>query len=57
MRKLLFTVLVDREGKVVQRWIGFAGEEQIRSIRSVINAELERGSGMTMMMDHDGMGA
>ncbi len=48
---LPFTVLVDREGKVVQRWIGFAGEGQIQSIRSVTIAELERGVAMEMM-DH-----
>ena len=48
---LPFTVLVDREGKVVQRWIGFAGEDQIQSIRAVAMAELERGVAM-QMMDH-----
>ena len=41
---LPFTVLLDREGRVVQRWIGFAGEEQIAGIRAVIEAELARNS-------------
>lgn len=40
---LPFTVLLDRDGKVVQRWIGFAGEDQLHSIRAVVAAELDRG--------------
>lgn len=39
---LPFTVLLDREGKVVQRWLGFTGPEQIQAERSLIQAELER---------------
>jgi thiol-disulfide isomerase/thioredoxin len=39
---LPFTVLLDREGRVVQRWTGFAGEEQIAGIRAVVQAELSR---------------
>lgn len=39
---LPFTVLLDREGRVVQRWIGFAGEEQLAAIRAVVEAELGR---------------
>ncbi|MFQ5550161.1 MAG: redoxin domain-containing protein [Gemmatimonadales bacterium] len=50
---LPFTLLIDREGNVVQRWIGFAGEDQIRSIRSVATAELERGVSLPAM-DHNG---
>jgi thiol-disulfide isomerase/thioredoxin len=42
---LPFTILVDRDGGVVQRWIGFAGEEQLAGIRAVIRAELARGAG------------
>jgi thiol-disulfide isomerase/thioredoxin len=42
---LPFTVLLDREGRVVQRWIGFAGEQQIQSIRAVVTAELNREMG------------
>jgi thiol-disulfide isomerase/thioredoxin len=40
---LPFTVVVDREGRVVQRWTGFAGPEQLAGLRAVIRAELARG--------------
>ena len=39
---LPFTVLVDAEGRVVQRWSGFAGDGQIAAIRGVIRTELDR---------------
>lgn len=39
---LPFTVLLDRQGRVVQRWLGFAGPRQIRAERALIRAELER---------------
>ncbi len=39
---LPFTVLLDREGQVVQRWLGFAGPEQIQAEKAVITAELAR---------------
>jgi thiol-disulfide isomerase/thioredoxin len=39
---LPFTVLLDREGKIVYRWTGFAGDEQVEGIRAVIRAELDR---------------
>lgn len=39
---LPFTVLLDRDGHVVQRWIGFAGGEQIQAIRTLTRAELDR---------------
>ena len=57
---LPFTVLIDREGRTVQRWIGFAGEEQIAGIRAVIQAELLRGhagsevAGREGHQEHDG---
>jgi thiol-disulfide isomerase/thioredoxin len=41
---LPFTVAIDRQGRVLQRWIGFMGEEQIEGIRAVIQAELLRGA-------------
>lgn len=47
---LPFTVLVDRQGNVVQRWIGYAGDNQIDALRSVILAELERGRVMDPSM-------
>lgn len=40
---LPYTVLLDREGRVVQRWLGFAGKEQVQAERTLIRAELERG--------------
>lgn len=36
------TVLIDRDGREVRRWIGFAGREQIGSIRALVRAELDR---------------
>ena len=51
---LPLTVLVDREGRTVQRWIGFAGEEQIAGIRAVIKAELLRGPGGSEVAGHEG---
>jgi thiol-disulfide isomerase/thioredoxin len=39
---LPFTVLLDRQGRVVQRWLGFAGPRQIQAERASIRAELER---------------
>ena len=47
---LPFTVLLDRDGRVVERWIGFAGEAQMQAIRSVITAELDREG--TIVVDH-----
>ncbi len=39
---LPYTVLLDREGKVVQRWLGFSGKDQIQAERGLIKAEVER---------------
>ncbi len=39
---LPFTVLLDRDARVVQRWVGFAGPEQIQAIRALTRAELDR---------------
>ena len=44
-RGLPFTLLVDREGRIVQRWIGYQGPEQMDAIRTVIHAELGRDDG------------
>lgn len=40
---LPFTILVDRQGRMVDRWIGFAGEQQVSAIRAAVRAELDRG--------------
>jgi thiol-disulfide isomerase/thioredoxin len=39
---LPFTVLVDGDGRVVQRWSGYGGAAQMAAIRSLIQAELSR---------------
>lgn len=36
------TILVDREGREVHRWIGYSGPAQIASIRTLVLAELAR---------------
>lgn len=36
------TVLIDRQGREVRRWIGFVGAGQIASIRALVRAELDR---------------
>jgi len=41
---LPYTVLLDRDGKVVQRWLGFKGSEQIQAERALIRAEVRRES-------------
>jgi thiol-disulfide isomerase/thioredoxin len=44
---LPLTLLLDREGRIVRRWIGFAGEEQVAEIRAIVEAELARGGEMS----------
>lgn len=51
---LPFTVLLDRDGRVVQRWLGFAGAEQVATIRTLIRAELERGPAAPGDHNHTG---
>ncbi|MFQ5704386.1 MAG: redoxin family protein [Gemmatimonadales bacterium] len=36
------TILVDREGREIERWVGYAGEEQLQTIRALAEAELAR---------------
>jgi len=54
-RGLPLTLLVDREGQIVQQWIGFAGHDQIAAIRTVIDAELARGDNGSAGSGHAGM--
>lgn len=54
------TILVDRDGREVHRWIGYAGPEQAAAIRALVRAELDRtpsGGAMPGMpgMHHNGM--
>ena len=53
---LPFTALVDRQGRVVQRWLGFAGEAQLNAIRALIRAELARGGRPGAHSGHHGHG-
>ena len=39
---LPYTILVDAEGRVVRKWIGYAGPSQISQIRAAISGELRR---------------
>jgi thiol-disulfide isomerase/thioredoxin len=43
---LPYTVLLDRQGGVIQRWIGFAGAAQIDEIERLARRELARGSSL-----------
>ncbi len=54
-RGLPLTLLVDRQGLIVQQWIGFAGQDQLAAIRTVIDAELARGPGGSAGPAHAGM--
>jgi len=48
---------VDRDGNLIQQWIGYAGPDQLARIRTVIDAELLRGpssGGSHADMDHTG---
>jgi thiol-disulfide isomerase/thioredoxin len=51
---LPFTVLLDRQGRVVQRWLGFAGARQIQAERALIRAELERAPSASGPSPHAG---
>lgn len=39
---LPFTVLLDRQGRVAQQWIGFTGPGQIAAIRSLAQAQVRQ---------------
>lgn len=39
---LPYTALLDRDGKIVQRWLGYAGADQMTQIRAAILLELGR---------------
>jgi thiol-disulfide isomerase/thioredoxin len=48
---LPYTILVDRDGRIVRRWIGYAGPHQIGTIRAAVRRELARGTGLTHAPD------
>ena len=56
-RVLPYSWLIDREGRVLQRWIGYAGEDQIDGIRAVVLAELLRGADDATAVGGSGSGA
>lgn len=43
------TLLVDRNGREVRRWIGYAGPDQIAGIRAIVRAEMDRGPGRAVV--------
>lgn len=49
---LPYTVLLDREGRVIRRWIGFAGPTQIEEIEGLARRELARRGGLEFL-NHD----
>ena len=53
---LPYTVLLDRDGKIVQRWVGYSGADQTTQIRAAIRLELERGAPSAHHAHHGGAG-
>jgi len=49
---LPYTVLIDTEGRVIRKWIGYAGPSQLSQIRSTISAELRRPTGASAHVHH-----
>jgi thiol-disulfide isomerase/thioredoxin len=41
---LPYTILLDRAGLIAGRWIGFAGADQLQTMRALIRSELHRGA-------------
>ncbi len=39
---LPFTVLLDRDGRIAQQWVGYAGPRQIQAVRAAVRRELGR---------------
>ncbi len=54
---LPYTLLLDANGRIVQRWIGFAGPDQLAAVRSTIHAELVRTAATTTRHDSTPNGA
>lgn len=56
---LPYTILVDRDGRIAQRWIGYAGPRQIADVAAAVRRELgfgtghARASGPAARHDHD----
>lgn len=51
---LPYTILVDREGRIAGRWIGYAGAEQIQTMRALIRSELSRAAADGQAHGHGG---
>jgi thiol-disulfide isomerase/thioredoxin len=49
---LPYTILVDAEGRVVRKWIGYAGPSQIPQIRAAITGELRRSPAASVHVHH-----
>lgn len=44
---LPYTVLVDREGRVAQKWAGYSGARQVADVAAAVRRELSRGPAVT----------
>jgi hypothetical protein len=49
---LPYTILVDTEGRVVRKWIGYAGPLQTSQIRAAITGELRRSPAASVHVHH-----
>ena len=49
---LPFTVLLDREGRIVQHWAGYTGREQMNEIDAALRLELQAGRPEEHHMHH-----
>ncbi|MBA3893690.1 MAG: TlpA family protein disulfide reductase [Gemmatimonadales bacterium] len=51
---LPYTVLLDRAGRIAGRWIGFAGPQQLRTVRALVRSEVDRGPRQSVRHRHGG---
>ena len=51
---LPYTALLDRDGRIAGRWIGYAGPGQLQAMRALIRSELSRGDADRQTHRHGG---